>query len=306
MINRAYLDAVRLLLDAAPSVFRSTPFALKGGSAINLFLRNMPRLSVDLDLVFTDHRPNRREALDAISRALETIRPELARTGLQCETGASPEGDEVKLFVRRGRTRIKIEVNHVFRGVLLPPVPRPLCAEAQNTFFTDLEIPVIHPDELYGGKLVAAMDRQHPRDLYDILKLLDGGGPTDGIVECFVCYLAGHNRPVHEVLFANEIDISQAFSNEFAGMAREPADLDDLLNARRELFARLPAALEDRHRNFLVGLVEGAPDWSLIRFGHLREMPAIRWKLANLERLRRTNPGKFASQSSELKRRFGF
>lgn len=62
------------------------------------------------------------------------------------------------------------------------------------------------------------MDRQHPRDWFDVLGLFEHGGLTSGIVECFVCYLAGHNRPVHEVLFANKIDIATAYANEFAGM----------------------------------------------------------------------------------------
>ena len=53
-VNSVYLDAVRLLIAVAPAVFRRPMFALKGGTAINLFLRGMPRLSVDLDLVFVD------------------------------------------------------------------------------------------------------------------------------------------------------------------------------------------------------------------------------------------------------------
>jgi hypothetical protein len=276
-------------------------FALKGGTAINLFVRDMPRLSVDLDLVIADHRTSRDDALNAVSATLETIRSELVDDlGLRCELGAMSQGPEVKLFVERDRTRIKVEVNHVFRGTILPPENRPLVENAQDTFFTDIELPVLHPDELYGSKLVAAMDRQHPRDLFDVLGLFAEGGLTTGVVECFVCYLAGHNRPIHEVLFANEIDITSAFGNEFEGMTREPVSFDDLLEVRRRLFADLPAALTDAQRAFLLGLVKGEPDWSLVTCPHLRDMPAIRWKLKNLTRLAQSNPEKFAQQSSEL------
>ena len=118
-------------------------------------------------------------------------------------------------------------------------------------------------------------------------------------------YLAGHNRPVHEVLFANEISIDSAFQNEFRGMTREPVDLAKLIETRRRLFAELPARLDRSRKEFLLGLVEGAPDWSQMPFGHLSEMPAIRWKLANLERLRESNPGKFTFQSEELRARLG-
>lgn len=303
-MNQAYLDTVRLMLSVAPVIFRNPGFALKGGTAINLFLRDMPRLSVDLDLVYPDHQPSRDEALRAISEHLHNIESELQNSGFSCETGSSSQGDEVKIFVEKDRTRVKVEVNHVFRGTVLPVGRRPLALEAQDTFFTDIELPVLHPDELYGSKLVAAMDRQHPRDLFDILKLYELGGLTDGIVECFVCYLAGHNRPVHEVLFANEIDIATAFTNEFDGMTREPVSLDALLEIRQALFSELPSKLTENQRSFLMGLVEGDPDWDLMSCGHLAAMPAIRWKLSNLERLSRSNPDKFALQATELKERF--
>jgi predicted nucleotidyltransferase component of viral defense system len=62
-VNQAYLDTARLMIQVVPLVFAENVLALKGGTAINLFVRDMPRLSVDLDLVFVDHRPSRDEAL---------------------------------------------------------------------------------------------------------------------------------------------------------------------------------------------------------------------------------------------------
>ena len=44
-------------------------------------------------------------------------------------------------------------------------------------------------EELYGSKLVAAMDRQHPRDLFDAWQMFASGGLSDATVECFVTYL---------------------------------------------------------------------------------------------------------------------
>jgi len=168
-MNRAYLDAVRLLLAVAPVIFRKPTFALKGGTAINLFVRDMPRLSVDLDLVYTDHQAGRDDAMRMISSHLELIRADLNELGMTCHAATTQLGEELKLFIERNRTRVKVEVNHVFRGTILPVEPRPLTLEAQDTFFTDIEIPLLHTDELYGSKLVAAMDRQHPRDIFDIL-----------------------------------------------------------------------------------------------------------------------------------------
>lgn len=300
-MNQDYIDSVRLLLDVAPDVFRESPFALKGGTAINLFLHDMPRLSVDLDLVYADHGIARDEALVRIREALDSVRPTLESRGMHCDRGSDAE--ETKLFIDRDRVRIKVEVNHVFRGTVLPVDTSPLSESAQDTFFTDIELPVLHADELYGSKLVAAMDRQHPRDLFDVRNLYSAGGLNPGVVECFVCYLAGHNRPVHEVLFANRVEITRAYENEFVGMPREAVDLDELLDTREQLFNGLPSALTESQRNFLLGLVRCDPDWSLMSCPHLPEMPAIRWKLRNLERLRNTNPAKFAEQHEELLRR---
>ena len=302
-VNTVYLDAVRLLIAVAPAVFRRPVFALKGGTAINLFLRGMPRLSVDLDLVFVDHLAGRDEALHAIATELEAIRAEIEDFGLSCESGAIAEGGDVKLFVQKHRTRIKLEVNHVFRGTLLPVGSIPLTEPARNVFLSELTVPLLHPDEILGSKLVAAMDRQHPRDLFDVLGLREDVGLTPGIVECFVCYLAGHNRPVHEVLFARPIDIAPAFANEFAGMTRDDVPLDSLLETRRWLMDALPASLTDHQRRFLAGLVRGEADWSLMRFPHLKNLPAIRWKMENLARLSRTNPAKFRQQADETERR---
>ena len=83
-MNPTYLATARLLTEIAPVVFESGIFALKGGTAINLFLREMPRLSVDLDLVFTDHRLPRAEALAAINEALRAGRDRLAKRDLRC------------------------------------------------------------------------------------------------------------------------------------------------------------------------------------------------------------------------------
>lgn len=303
MMEKRYIDTVRLLLEVAPVVFEEPGFAIKGGTAINLFLRDMPRLSVDIDLVYTDFLKPRDEALVAIASALGSIRERLAARGLEIQAPTGGVGDESKLFIRRGADLVKVEVNHVFRGTVSDVVTAPLVASAQDQFETEIELPVLSAPELYGSKLVATMDRQHPRDLFDVLGMYREHGLTEPIVECFVCYLTGHNRPVHEVLFGNKHDIISAFENEFRGMAFEEPELAVLLETRDRLWNELPAALTDAQKQFLLGLVEAAPDWGLMSCPHLAELPAIRWKLRNLEALRASNPAKFATQRELLAER---
>lgn len=300
-MDKAYIDLVRLLLESAPAIFATPHFAMKGGTAINLFIEAMPRLSVDIDVVYADHQAPREEALRAISSGLEAARKQLIKTGLEAEVSATKVGDEIKLFIRRDRNQVKVEVNHVFRGTVLPVETRRLGDEARQLFTTELSVPVLATPELYGSKLVAAMDRQHPRDLFDVRGLFERGGLTPEVVECFVCYLAGHNRPVHEVLFSRDQDMASAFENEFVGMTRIPVTLAGLEQVRRKLKAELPAALTVNHRQFLLGLVTGAPDWRLMRCPHLSQLPAIRWKLQNLAKLKQSNSGKFARQVEELR-----
>ena len=304
-MEKAYIEIVRLLLEAMPAVFQTPDFAMKGGTAINLFVENMPRLSVDIDVVYTDYRVPRENALQSISAALETARNRLAKTGLDAEVSSTKGGDEMKMFLRRGRSQVKVEVNQVFRGTVLPVERRSMGAEARRVFTTELVVPTLAVPELYGSKLVASLDRQHPRDLFDLRALFGRGGLTSEVVECFVCYLAGHNRPLHEVLFSRDQEIAHAFENELSAMTREPITLDELVSVRRRLRAELPLALTANHRQFLLGLVTGEPDWQLMRCAHLAELPAIRWKLQNLARLKKTNPRKFAQQADALRERFG-
>ena len=304
-MDKHYVDTVRLLLETAPVVFAEPKFAMKGGTAINLFLEDMPRLSVDIDVVYTDHDSSRRDAMETIAASLERIRTRLLDRGLEADWVTTGEGEEIKLFIKRGRFQVKVEVNHVFRGTLLDVESQQLVDEARSTFATELKAPVLASAELYGSKLVAALDRQHPRDLFDICGMYRRNGLTSEIVECFVCYLAGHNRPVHEVLFSRDIDISPAFKNEFAGMMREPVVIDRLLEIRERLRRDLRSTLTSNHRRFLLSLVRGEPDWSLMVCPHLEEMPALRWKLKNLGKLKKSNSPKFAKQTNELIARLG-
>lgn len=299
-MNQNYIDTVRLLLAIAPAVFASGRFAMKGGTALNLFVQEMPRLSVDIDLVFVDHRPDRQAALQAIALELAAVQVALAGMGMRAHLPANPSGDDVKLVVSNDTAQVKVEVNFVFRGTALPVETRSLVATAQDLFTTDLTVPVMATAELYGSKLVAAMDRQHPRDIFDVMHMLDQFGWQESIVDCFVAYLAGHNRPVHEVLFPKTKPLEPAFTNEFTGMTRDTVELDTLMQMQARLIKELPKQLTTAHRDFLMALVKGEPAWELMPMQHLRELPALKWKLMNLAKLKKSSAKRFAAQTELL------
>lgn len=301
-MNQVYIDSARLLTRVAPLVLVDDTFALKGGTAINLFVRDMPRLSVDLDLVFPEHTVPRAEALKRIDEAIRQSVARLKRQGFQTHALASADAGETKLLVRHGATQVKIEVNFVMRGTVNPVRMASLTQSARDTLQADLEIPVVSIEDVYGGKLVAAMDRQHPRDLFDVMQLFAHEGITPGIRRAFVVYLASHNRPVHEVLFPTLRDIRQEFENNFVGMTVEPVELEMLLAAREQMVRELQQGLTADERRFLLSLAAAEPEWALLGVPHLKQLPGVRWKLQNLERLRKADPRKFAEQKDTLAR----
>jgi predicted nucleotidyltransferase component of viral defense system len=299
-VNQDYVDTVRLLLAIAPAVFRSPYFALKGGTALNLFLHDMPRLSVDIDVVFTNHALSREDALRTIGANLKAAKSAISTMGFRATLPTTKSGDNVKLFVEGNGLQVKVEVNFVFRGTVLPVQQRPLNTVAQELFTTDLTLPLLDPAELYGGKLVAAMDRQHPRDMFDVSKMLEISGWQASSVDCFVVYLAGHNRPIHEVLFPKRLPLEPAFTNEFTGLTNDELSLTLLEQTQQRLIAQLPRNLTAPHREFLLSMARAEPEWSLLPFAHLPQLPALQWKLLNLRRLKSRDAARFATQEHEL------
>jgi predicted nucleotidyltransferase component of viral defense system len=304
-VNQVYLDTARLLTQVAPFVFADGVFAMKGGTAINLFVRDMPRLSVDIDLVFVDYTLGRDEALAAINQAIRGADERLKKRGFQTHVTAVADAGETKIFIRRDKLEVKVEVNFVLRGTLHPVRAASLTPKAKEILLADMELPLVSLEDLYGGKLVAALDRQHPRDLFDVMQLFQHEGITPAIRRSFVVYLASHNRPIHEVLAPALRDISGDYDGSFRGMTTEPVALEALLAARTRMIAELQAGLDAAERAFLLSIARNEPDWTLLQIGHLAQLPGIRWKLANIDRLAKSNPKKLKAQARSLEQVLG-
>ena len=304
-MDSSYIEIARLMLLATPHVFRAPDFAMKGGTALNLFLHDMPRLSVDIDIAFIDHTKSRDEALQTIQQELQSLCERIEPLGLKGTLASTGDSEDVKIIITRGAVSMKVEVNYNFRGTLLPPRDARISELASRSFAMDFSIPSLAREELYGGKLVAALDRQHPRDFFDVREMFLKDHFDAGVVDCFVCYLGGHNNTVHGVLFSKDKKITSLYEEQFVGMTTHPVSLAELQEARSDLRSALRDNLQERHKKFLLGLVRLEPDWSLMPFSHLHELPALKWKILNLEKLRRTNPKKFELQSTELARHFG-
>ena len=296
-----YTNQVRLLLRVLPLVAQEDVFALKGGTAINLFERDLPRLSVDIDLTYLPF-DDRQTALRTITAALKRLKAKIdAIIGdVKVTLVTQSDGTEAKLHCQSQTAQIKIEVNTVMRGHIFPPRLMSCTAKVQKTLGAFAEINVISQGELYGGKICAALDRQHPRDLFDVKLLLENEGITEAIKVGMIAALISHPRPINEVLFPNFRDQRALFEAQFDGMALLPFSYEDYEAARFRLKAAIKEALSPNDREFLVTFKSGQPDWSLQGNPNFLLMPAIQWKLLNIQKLKADNSSKHASMLAKL------
>jgi predicted nucleotidyltransferase component of viral defense system len=222
-IAEVYRRQVALLVRTIPYVAQDRRFALKGGTAINLFVRNMPRLSVDIDLTYlpiADRQTSLGEINAGMRRIAESIEKGMRGTRVTCGS-LHKENCVTKVIVRADAAQVKIEVTPVLRGCVYEPDVRSVCAEVEERFGF-AEIQVVSFADLYAGKIVAALDRQHPRDLFDIRELLAQEGIGDELRTAFLVYLLSHGRPMADVLAPARLDIAQAFARGFDGMTESP------------------------------------------------------------------------------------
>jgi len=299
-----YAAQVQLLVRILPFVADEAAFALKGGTAINLFYRDMPRLSVDIDLVYLpiEDRSTSLGNIDAVlERIVEQISAELV--GAKAERIAGGGQNETRLLVRQGPVEVKVETSPVLRGTAHPVAHKRVTQSVQAAFgFAEMQ--VVAFEDLFAGKLTAALDRQHPRDLYDVKLLYENEGLTDDLFRTFLIYLASSGRPPHELLDPNLLDLDKPFSNEFEGMTNEPVTIGALVATRKRLIADVQSRLDKSAATFLRSLIDGVPDFDVIGLPQAAQLPAVRWKVQNLLKLKADNPAKHAEQRLALEKLF--
>jgi predicted nucleotidyltransferase component of viral defense system len=282
-----YYKQVHLLIRILPIIHREKSLALKGGTVINLFIRNIPRLSVDIDLVYLpieDRETSLKNISDALNRIKEHIRSILSNTFIVMKK-ISGTNNTYGLTIQENDVLIKIKVNTIIRGSVYSPVELSLSPEASKLFEMYATIQSLSFEEVFAGKICAALDRQHPRDLFDIKILLENEGITNKLMKAFLIYLISSNRPIVELLNPNSIDITDVFNKEFAGLTSESISLEDLFKTRQKLITSIHSSLSSDYIKFLLSFKKKEPRWELINIENVNDLPAINWKLMNLERM---------------------
>lgn len=266
-----------------PYIGNRPDFALKGGTAVSLFFRDLPRFSVDIDLVYLPITPFD-EALDSIYQQLRLIARDI-QSATRDPRRIIPRGpnsrDRLKVHFRCNRHRAKVDVTPVGRGTVWPPEIRP----AKSLAFGLLEAQVASFEDVYAGKICAALSRQHPRDLFDIKGLLDNERISRKLFITFLAYLVMDRCPISKLLQPKREDISVTYDSEFKGMAKRETSVVELVDAREQLIETLHAAMTDRDRAFLSSVQETNPDCSLIDLPWIERLPGFKWRLTKLTEL---------------------
>ena len=302
MIENVYFKQAELLLRVIPFIDKEAAFALKGGTAINFFVRNLPRISVDIDLVYLPVG-ERDVSLNAISSALLRISRDIEKRIPETKVAFRKTRDSdllSGLIVQRKDAIVKIETNLVIRGSAYPPERRVISPKAVNLFEISVESQILSENELYAGKICAALDRQHPRDLFDIMMLFKHGNFNTAMRKAFVVYLISHDRPMVEILNPRLTDIRPVFEAEFQGMTLEEATCEDLEIAREKLVSIIARELTIEEKQFIVSIKEGMPRWELVDIEGIENLPAVKWKLLNIAKM---SPSKHKEAIKKLRDR---
>lgn len=282
-----YTQQVQLLVRVLPLIDTEKCFALKGGTAINLFYRTMPRLSIDIDLLYIP-MDEREQALPAIRAALTRISDLIKKTitGSHVQN-AHEQSDALRLIVQQGEIRIKIELSPVIRGTVFPEQRMSVCEVVEKNFgFAEMQVASL-PD-LYAGKLCAALDRQHPRDLFDVKFLFENEGLTEELRKTFLVFLISHQRPMSELLEPHRKDIRGIYRTEFIQMAQIDVPVEELEATRERLIEKIHAQVTEDEKNFLISFKSKKTKWSLLGMNNhesIASLPSVRWKMLNLEQM---------------------
>lgn len=296
MTTSDYRSKVELLIRIIPAITEEEDLAIHGGTSINLFVKDLPRYSVDIDLTYIPLL-DRKTSIENINACLERIADRLRQSVKGIQTALRP--DICKLLCSFRGNQVKVEVNQTKRGIVAgQPQLMPLCDKAQGDFGMYCEARVVPISLLYGGKISAALSRQHPRDLFDVRDMdYSLSEVKEGILYC----LLSSDRPISESLSPNLIDQSRVMESQFAGMTKIPFTYQDYEATRDELIRDIQSLFSESEREFLVSFASGSPRWSMIPYPSFERHPSIEWKLLNIRKLRDNDPESFSRQISKLR-----
>tara|TARA_B000000565_G_C23782697_1_gene376650 strand:- start:288 stop:1199 length:912 start_codon:yes stop_codon:yes gene_type:complete len=295
-----FKNQTNLLLNILGNVLPlDSSFVLKGGTAINFIWQNLPRLSVDIDLTYKEigSRDDFIKANDFFYRKREE---DLKNRGLLTQLQRTQDKIPKQLLVSSAEASIKIETNLILRGTVYPTEVKKTCQAIKEQYDFELYVPTVSFEDLYAGKFCAALDRQHPRDLFDIKMFFEKYKITEKLKKAFIVYLISSNRPISEIISPNYLNQRDLYENEFRGMTSNEVSYEELEGARETLIKTIREFLTLEDKEFLINFKKANPNWSYLNLPHIKNMPAIKWKLHNIKNM---NKEKHADAINKLEKK---
>ena len=286
-MNKLYKQQVELLLKIIPTLSGIDSFAVHGGTAINLYVLDLPRYSVDIDITYTPIK-SREESFVDIHNNLDIIKNRVKSSIPNVIVSEKPN----KIYCNQRGIMVKVEVSGTKRGLIEPTEIRPLCEKAQTVFETFNKVKTVSYSQLYGGKISAALDRQHPRDLFDVKLMFDRINSFNDIRNGFFYCILGGDRPIVESLAPNRTDQSDTLVKQFAGMTDIPFTYADFEATREKLVEFIHTNLTDEDRGFLLDFEAGNPLSQYADYQEFLKFPSVQWKQLNINKLKTDNPTK--------------
>ena len=294
-MNKTYKQQVELLLKIIPTLSGIESFAIHGGTAINLYVLDLPRYSIDIDVTYTPIK-SREESFVEIHKNLSIIKEKVKAIIPNVIVTEKPN----KIYCTQKGIMVKIEVSGTKRGLIEPYEIKTLCAKAQNEFETSNKAKIVSISQLYGGKITAALDRQHPRDLFDIKLMFDFVTDFAQVKKGFLYCLLGGDRPIIESLSPNRIDQRETIIKQFAGMTEVSFSYSDYEETREKLINFINSNLTQQDKEFLIAFEAGKDLSQFAEYQKYLQFPSVQWKLQNINKLKEINPIKHRESVKKL------
>lgn len=284
-MNKTYRQQVELLLKIIPTLLEIESFAIHGGTAINLYVLDLPRYSVDIDVTYASIKP-REESFAEIYKNLSILKEKIKSIIPNVAISEKPN----KIYCSQKGIMVKIEVSGTKRGLIEQCETRTLCKKAQDEFETSNKAKIVSLSQLYGGKITAALDRQHPRDLFDVKLMFDFVTDFEQIKKGFLYCLLGGDRPIIESLSPNRIDQQETMIKQFSGMTDIPFSYSDYEETREKLIDFINSNLTQQDKEFLIAFEAGDELFPFANYQEFLQFPSVQWKLQNVNKLKGLNP----------------
>ena len=292
-MNKTYKQQVELLLKIIPTLSGIESFAIHGGTAINLYVLDLPRYSIDI--TYAPIKP-REESFAEIHKNLSIIKEKVKAIIPNVIVTEKPN----KIYCTQKGIMVKIEVSGTKRGLIEPYEIKTLCAKAQNEFETSNKAKIVSISQLYGGKITAALDRQHPRDLFDVKLMFDFVSDFEQVKKGVLYCLLSGDRPIIESLSPNRIDQREAIIKQFAGMTEVSFSYSDYEETREKLINFINSNLTQQDKDFLIAFEAGNDLSQLTDYQEYLQFPSVQWKLQNISKLKELNSNKHRENVRKL------